>query len=677
MKGLFINSPAAHCSIHESGMMIYNALKLKHDIDYLEIDRERRIIPGAYDYYAFNYDLYSMNWLDTKSIRQIEVPKIEFVLEVAPNNPFVLTPDVFDRYCCLDPTMHHNDLRVYAFPRPLENYTPEPYIDGTPVIGTFGFMTPGKGFYHVVNAVNKEFDSAIVRINIPRGTFLYCRDYESQMNRIISKLKALANPGIEVVVSQDYLKKTDLIEWCGENTLNVFLYTRNQPGLSATTDQAVSSGRPLAVSTNETFRHILEYIEPYPFRSLQGAIDRSGAAVRRMQRDWTQEAFSGIFSKVLDGISFDETNVQQTILLDDLPQVSKMTRVVSGYLVPFVKNNVDVFMDKHFGKFKPRDRDGKKILIISHPQKRCGVHQYGLDIAAALATSKKYNFVYCECGSRLDYLNAMHLISPAAVIFNYYSNATMPWLEPDLTKANIPFFGIMHEVTQENADNADRELFDWWLCPDPTLTGKKPICFTTPRLIPKYLNFKERPEIPTIGSFGFGFCDKGFETLVEMVCKQYDEAVIRLHIPFNDLIDRFGNAHAKGTAKRCRNILEYMKRRNRYENEIRLEIDHKFFTKPDLLDFLAGNSLNAFLYTPEKNLGISSVIDSALAVNRPIAITRAGMFRHLAGADIHVEDRTLPEIEKSGVRPLMPYFNQWCEEKFVRRYEDIMDVVNS
>ena len=55
-----------------------------------------------------------------------------------------------------------------------------------------------------------------------------------------------------------------LIDWCHENDLNCFMYTRDQPGLSATTDQAILSGQPLLTLTNATFRHIHPYIPPYP-----------------------------------------------------------------------------------------------------------------------------------------------------------------------------------------------------------------------------------------------------------------------------------------------------------------------------------------------------------------------------------------------------------------------------
>src|SRR5262249_57082534 len=93
----------------------------------------------------------------------------------------------------------------------------------------------------------------------------------------------------------------DLIRWCARNNLNAFLYERAMPGLAAATDQALSSGRPIAVSANDTFRHLHDYVKPYPFRSLKESIRLSGPEVARMQADWSQAAFAPTFETVLFG----------------------------------------------------------------------------------------------------------------------------------------------------------------------------------------------------------------------------------------------------------------------------------------------------------------------------------------------------------------------------------------
>jgi len=234
LKGLFINNVKAQCSIYESGKMVYDCLvpSARYSLDYTEITRTSLEIPSNYDFYFFNHHFERWYWLDTKKIKSI-VPGIKFtlVLEVSPNDPFVYcSPDDFDGYIVVDPTLNIRKKHVYAFPRPLEAAHPaEANTDNEiPVIGSFGFGTPGKGFEHVVDAVNREFDRAIVRLNIPRASYW---DQDGRIGAQMARMcRERAKEGVDVVVSHDFMSKEELIEWCRANTLNCFLYDRNLPG---------------------------------------------------------------------------------------------------------------------------------------------------------------------------------------------------------------------------------------------------------------------------------------------------------------------------------------------------------------------------------------------------------------------------------------------------------------
>jgi hypothetical protein len=305
-RGLFLNTARARCSIHESGRMVYEALQRspRLALDYQEVDFRHRRIPGGYHYYVVNYhDSTSMSWLDTRSLRRLPGPTIAIVLEVAPNDPFArLSRRDFDAYLVLDPTVARRP-RVYPFPRPLELAPPLEVLPtpGRPTIGTFGLPTPGKGFDRLVEAVNREFDKAVVRLNIPPGDYVPSAR-SREVEATIDKLRQAARPGVEVVVTRDFLSKPDLIRWCAGNTLNAFLYDRAMTGLAATTDQAISSGRPLAVSGNETFRHLHPYLVPYPMRSLRESIERSGSEVAAMQEAWSPLRFCRAFEEMLDDL---------------------------------------------------------------------------------------------------------------------------------------------------------------------------------------------------------------------------------------------------------------------------------------------------------------------------------------------------------------------------------------
>lgn len=310
-----------------------------------------------------------------------------------------------------------------------------------------------------------------------------------------------------------------------------------------------------------------------------------------------------------------------------------------------------------------------RVLIISHKDQQCGIYQYGVNIARALRNSKKYEFIYYECDNKQELDEAVKIYRPAAIIYNYYIY-TMSWLNSWITRSYpIPQLGIMHEVFQKAADEATNKLFDYHICPDPTLIERNPITFKTPRLVPQYHNTKPLPEIPTIGSFGFGIKDKGFDRLIEVVQQEYDIANINILMPFNDILDKDGKRFTNATTESCYNVVN--------KPGINLQISHKFLTNPELLGFLASNTINAFFYDVDKYKGISSTIEQALAVQRPIAINKCKMFRHVFNAkpQICIENSTLKDIIANGNTPLIPFCNEWTSEKFIQRYEQIIDTV--
>ncbi len=279
-----------------------------------------------------------MGWLDTSKLKKLPGPVITMILEVLPGDPFVMCPDNhFDGYCVLDPTLKSHNKKIFAFPRPLD-LLPDigEFVESDiPVIGSFGFATKGKGFQHVVDAVNKEFDKAIVRINIPFGDFV--PESEKYAHYLGEVCRSKAKHGVEVVISHDYMSKTELIKWCGQNTLNCFLYDRNLPGLAATTDQAITSGRPLSISENDTFRHILSYIPPYPKISLKESISKSIPWVKQMQHDWSPANFAlrfeGMLASLLSRHAFNENNI-------------------GTFELPVLKNTFANSIAKRFRKYK-------------------------------------------------------------------------------------------------------------------------------------------------------------------------------------------------------------------------------------------------------------------------------------------------------------------------------------
>jgi len=334
----------------------------------------------------------------------------------------------------------------------------------------------------------------------------------------------------------------------------------------------------------------------------------------------------------------------------------------------------------------------QKILFISHKKAQCGVYEFGKNITDVLQHSKCYQFIRVECSSLAELQTAITENSPAGIIYNYIP-PVLPWVinkiglklyRNNIASIQIPQIGIIHDITQHVADSATNyktdflfsvgashlinSLFDYYIAPDPTLLLRNPYVYKTGRLIPSYQNKFSLPSEPVIGSFGFGTPKKGFEKIVQLVQQVFDEAVIRFNIPAADFGDKNG-INARIISEKCRALIT--------KEGIQLIITHDFMDNNTMLDFLAKNTINVFLYEDKSNRGLSSALDNALAVQRPVAVSDAVMFRHLFDAEpsVCVTKNNLKTIIQNGFAPLRKYYSEWNAESLLWEYERILNSV--
>ena len=335
----------------------------------------------------------------------------------------------------------------------------------------------------------------------------------------------------------------------------------------------------------------------------------------------------------------------------------------------------------------------KTILFVTHTKQQCGVYQFGKDLFEALSKSTHYKFVKLECESLDELIKAVSKINPDAILYNFHPSV-MPWLftkifkgvyKSNISEIKIVQIGIIHEVTQSIADGAKarkkilltknktkilNSYFDYYVCSDPTITITNNIIFKTGRLIPNYQSdtICVSNPIPVIGSFGFATPNKGFEELVSRVQDEYENAVIRINMPFAEFGDKLGeNAHR--IAANCKTLIT--------KPGIKLEIFHDFLDNNDLLKFLAGNDINVFYYQDKTGRGISSAADFAIAVKKPIAVSDCPMFRHLLKDNprICLNNFSLKEIEKNGFSSLDKISSKWTSENLKIDYEILLDKI--
>jgi SAM-dependent methyltransferase len=300
-----------------------------------------------------------------------------------------------------------------------------------------------------------------------------------------------------------------------------------------------------------------------------------------------------------------------------------------------------------------------KVLVVNNGLTACGVHEYGERVFALLAADPPPGFEYAHasCPTPDSYFRAYSCHEPDVVLWNY-QDLTFPWLTHhlvDLTPAK--HLGIAHDVRPGDPRGVNYNAFHLVLAQDPTLPptlGRvwpigRPLGATRPAPTPG--------KRPTVGSYGFVYARKRFDLIVESACRQYDDCLIRLRLPAGSLEPARSAENARHMADRCRRIV-----RDSGKPGIGIEVTHDYAGRDELVDWLAGNTVNALWYDDEPNMsGVSSCPDAFLEANRPVAVNRNVMFRHLhdTARSICLEDRTLPQIEADGPGLLDGHRARW------------------
>lgn len=297
-----------------------------------------------------------------------------------------------------------------------------------------------------------------------------------------------------------------------------------------------------------------------------------------------------------------------------------------------------------------------KVLFLNHTQPVCGVYQFGKRVYELAKNSATVEYVYRELESSDEYISYLSQEKPDVVLYNWYP-VTMGWLSEEMVIRNkdVKHFFLFHDG--HIRQNFDKYIFSGAEGKDIILTKEKTSMI--PRPLFEYKGDYPENETVTIGSFGFGGWQKGFTSLVERVNYQFSKAIINIQMPFAYFGDRYGNETRK-IADQCRQL--------NINSNIELNIDHTFLSNEDTLRFLAGNDLNVFMYQSQ-NQGLSSVIDYALSVKRPIAITNDSMFKHIYKPELDVNNRSLKKLVITDYP--QEFYDKWNPNNFSKEMDKI------
>lgn len=278
------------------------------------------------------------------------------------------------------------------------------------------------------------------------------------------------------------------------------------------------------------------------------------------------------------------------------------------------------------------------VLFVSQKGYQCGVGDYGDRVFEILKMSKNINFTQSD---------SMDLDNIDVVLYNYHVS-TLPHITDAFLqdKRHVKHVVLYHESGISFTPDKVIDI--------PNLP--RPIIYNS--------NFEQpNNEIVTIGSFGFGFPNKNFPRIAQLVRGQFNVAKIRLNIPFATYGDSSGHS-AMNEANKVRSEL--------VGSNIELEINHDYLDKSDVVEFLSKNDINLFLFDYMYGRGLSSSIDYALQCNRPIGISDSFMFKHLknVSSSILVDEVGIKEIINKGIEPLMPIREYHNSDNLLRVIEN-------
>jgi hypothetical protein len=333
--------------------------------------------------------------------------------------------------------------------------------------------------------------------------------------------------------------------------------------------------------------------------------------------------------------------------------------VVPIHNIEYIKNQ----MKKDYIKYK--NSTTLKVLFINHKLKRCGVYQYGVRVYNILKKSQNVEWVFREVDCYEEYLDELINDSYDAVFYNYHPDI-MKWLNRENIPKCIKNIGLQHDLVEN-------DFFDITLRLDPTLVERENR-FNIPRPLfenihktytsksenfSDFLKYGKESGLPIFGSFGFGFKRKNFDKIVKYVCKNYDEAIIKFVMPSAET-----QPFEECVIDDCYNELT--------KPGVKLFIYRDFVDEPDIIGFLDSTTVNIFMYESYLSAGVSSVIDYALSVKTPIAITNSSWFRHIYCEDIDIEIKDIDYIIKHSPKVCDKYRELFSNKNLIRVVEKLL-----
>ena len=313
------------------------------------------------------------------------------------------------------------------------------------------------------------------------------------------------------------------------------------------------------------------------------------------------------------------------------------------------------------------------IIFFNHKIQNCGVYQYGKRLADILKKTLDIHYIYKEIDCIEEYTEIINNYPTInAIIYNYH-DSTMTWLNSINIQRIVKNIGIPHESNEHlfdiicNIDPNAPESTNRFSLPRPIYENVDDFLSTyksSNEEINSFICAYTETDIPIFGSFGFGFDNKGFDKIVSVINTQYDKAIIKFIIPKAHF-----DPNPNTIITMCSKILRINKK-----PEIKLMFCHEFLSTEDILYFLKTNTMNIFLYDKMHGRGISSTIDYAISVKKPLGISDSYMFRNIYADEICLYKTSINDCLNNSVSYCNKFILDYNHQKVVDKFKRILRI---
>ncbi len=296
LKILQVSHKEKRCGVYQFGKRFKNLASRSKIIDYHYVEAtnaeefisaRERIKP---DFIIYNWYVVTMTWLTDEMITGQPDIGHWFIF----HDGFVR--QIYDGYLFSgqgekdDWALRIEPAKSYILPRPLFDYENTYEKNVIPHIGSFGFGGWQKGFPDLVTLVGESFEEAV--LNIQMSFAFFGDDLGNETRKIADMCRELnIYPGLELNITHDFKTDEETLDFLAKNDLNAFLYRASNEGLSSVTDYALSVDRPIAVTNDMMFRHIVNDKITVENNTLKEIMERGTEPIQHLIDAWSTENF--------------------------------------------------------------------------------------------------------------------------------------------------------------------------------------------------------------------------------------------------------------------------------------------------------------------------------------------------------------------------------------------------